>query len=128
MNETEFHQLVDSQLERIEAAIDEAGADIDYETSGNVMTLEFDDGSQIIINRQEPMREIWLASKSGGYHFKSIDGEWICSKLGLSCSLCSSKSVISTPMSRLIGFKHESRLGMLPLTHNKKEHDCALFY
>ncbi|CSA57239.1 frataxin-like protein [Vibrio cholerae] len=48
MNETEFHQLVDSQLERIEAAIDEAGADIDYETSGNVMTLEFDDGSQII--------------------------------------------------------------------------------
>ncbi|GHZ98864.1 cyaY protein [Vibrio cholerae] len=79
MNETEFHQLVDSQLERIEAAIDEAGADIDYETSGNVMTLEFDDGSQIIINRQEPMREIWLASKSGGYHFKSIDGEWICS-------------------------------------------------
>ncbi len=84
MNETEFHQLVDSQLERIEAAIDEAcGADIDYETSGNVMTLEFDDGSQIIINRQEPMREIWLASKSGGYHFKSIDGEWICSKTGL---------------------------------------------
>ena len=76
MNETEFHQLVDSQLERIEAAIDEAGADIDYETSGN-------DGSQIIINRQEPMREIWLASKSGGYHFKSIDGEWICSKTGL---------------------------------------------
>ena len=115
MNETEFHQLVDSQLERIEAAIDEAGADIDYETSGNVMTLEFDDGSQIIINRQEPMREIWLASKS-------------VQKLGLSCSLCSSKSVISTPMSRLIGFKHESRLGMLPLTHNKKEHDCALFY
>ncbi len=56
MNETEFHQLVDSQLERIEAAIDEAGADIDYETSGNVMPLEFDDGSQIIINRQEPMR------------------------------------------------------------------------
>ncbi|BCZ99125.1 cyaY protein [Vibrio cholerae] len=83
MNETEFHQLVDSQLERIETAIDEAGADIDYETSGNVMTLEFDDGSQIIINRQEPMREIWLASKSGGYHFKSIDGEWICSKTGL---------------------------------------------
>ncbi|CSB62794.1 frataxin-like protein [Vibrio cholerae] len=29
------------------------------------------------------MREIWLASKSGGYHFKSIDGEWICSKTGL---------------------------------------------
>ena len=63
MNETEFHQLVDSQMQIIEEAIDESGADIDFETSGNVMTLEFDDGSQIIINRQEPMKEIWLASK-----------------------------------------------------------------
>ncbi|MBN8115086.1 iron donor protein CyaY, partial [Vibrio vulnificus] len=65
MNETEFHQLVDSQMQIIEEAIDDSGADIDFETSGNVMTLEFDDGSQIIINRQEPMKEIWLASKSG---------------------------------------------------------------
>lgn len=47
MNDTEFHQLVDEQLEIIEQAIDDAGADIDYETSGNVMTLEFDDRSQI---------------------------------------------------------------------------------
>ncbi|MGR5540946.1 iron donor protein CyaY, partial [Vibrio campbellii] len=52
MNDTEFHQLVDSQMETIEEMIDESGADIDYETSGNVMTLEFEDRSQIIINRQ----------------------------------------------------------------------------
>jgi len=45
--------------------------------------LEFDDGSQIIINRQEPMQEIWLASKSGGFHFALKDGEWTCSKTGL---------------------------------------------
>lgn len=83
MNDTEFHQQVDEQLEIIEQAIDDAGADIDYETSGNVMTLEFDDRSQIIINRQEPMHEIWLASKSGGFHFKLQDGQWICSKTGL---------------------------------------------
>ncbi|MEI8672296.1 iron donor protein CyaY [Vibrio sp. SA48] len=83
MNDTEFHQQVDEQLEIIEQAIDDAGADIDYETSGNVMTLEFDDRSQIIINRQEPMHEIWLASKSGGFHFKLQDGQWICSKTDL---------------------------------------------
>ena len=83
MNDTEFHQLVDSQLQTIEEAIDESGADIDYETSGNVMTLEFDDRSQIIINRQEPMHEIWLASKSGGFHFQLKDAEWICSKTGV---------------------------------------------
>lgn len=83
MNDTEFHQNVDAQLQHIEEAIDNSGADIDYEVSGNVMTLEFEDRSQIIINRQEPMHEIWLASKTGGYHFKLIGDEWICSKTGV---------------------------------------------
>ncbi|MEZ9567004.1 iron donor protein CyaY [Vibrio artabrorum] len=83
MNETEFHQLVDIQMQNIEEAIDESEADIDYEVTGNVMTLEFENRSQIIINRQEPMREIWLASKSGGFHFKLIDDKWTCSKTGM---------------------------------------------
>jgi CyaY protein len=83
MNDTEFHQLVDDKMQIIEEMIDDSGADIDYETSGNVMTLEFEDRSQIIINRQEPMKEIWLASKSGGFHFAYQDEQWICSKTGL---------------------------------------------
>jgi CyaY protein len=83
MNETEFHQLVDIQMQNIEEAIDESEADIDYEVTGNVMTLEFENRSQIIINRQEPMKEIWLASKSGGFHFKLINNKWTCSKTGM---------------------------------------------
>ncbi|KUI96824.1 iron donor protein CyaY [Vibrio sp. MEBiC08052] len=83
MNDTEFHQLVDQMLEQIEQMIDDSGADIDYETSGNVMTLDFEDRSQIVINRQEPMHEIWLASKSGGFHFQYTAQQWICSKTGL---------------------------------------------
>lgn len=83
MNETEFHQLADIQMEKIEEMVDDSGADIDYEVSGNVMTLEFEDRSQVIINRQEPMREIWLASKSGGYHFQYDSKHWICSKTGI---------------------------------------------
>lgn len=83
MNDTEFHQLVDAQMQIIEESIDDSGADIDYEVSGNVMTLEFEDRSQIIINRQEPMHEIWLASKSGGFHFKLVEDKWTCSKTGM---------------------------------------------
>ena len=83
MNETEFHKLVDIQMQNIEEAIDESEADVDYEVTGNVMTLEFENRSQIIINRQEPMREIWLASKSGGFHFKLVDDKWTCSKTGM---------------------------------------------
>ncbi|KII80252.1 iron donor protein CyaY [Vibrio renipiscarius] len=83
MNETEFHQLADKQMQIIEEMIDDSGADIDFETSGNVMTLEFENRSQIIINRQEPMKEIWLASRSGGFHFAYVGQQWICSKTGV---------------------------------------------
>lgn len=83
MNTSQYHELVDVQWMAIEEGIDESGADIDYETNGNVLTLEFEDRSQIIINRQEPMKEIWLASRSGGFHFGYQDGEWICSKTGM---------------------------------------------
>lgn len=83
MNDTEFHQIVDVQMQTIEEMIDDSEADIDYETSGNVMTLEFEDRSQIIINRQEPMKEVWLASKSGGFHFSYQNEQWICSKTGM---------------------------------------------
>ncbi|WED21771.1 iron donor protein CyaY [Vibrio sp. JC009] len=83
MNATEYHELADEEFNRIEEAIDESGADIDYETVGNVLTLEFDDRSQIVINKQEPMQEIWLASKSGGFHFSFNGEQWICSKTGI---------------------------------------------
>ncbi|KXF82498.1 iron donor protein CyaY [Enterovibrio coralii] len=83
MNTSQYHELVDAEWMAIEEGIDESGADIDYETNGNVLTLEFENRSQIIINRQEPMSEIWLASKSGGFHFAYKDGKWLCSKTGM---------------------------------------------
>ncbi|WP_041394584.1 iron donor protein CyaY [Photobacterium profundum] len=82
MNDTEFHKLVDHALMIIEEGIDESGADIESETTGNVLTLEFENRSQIVINRQEPLHELWLASKSGGYHFKYNNGEWHCTRSG----------------------------------------------
>jgi CyaY protein len=82
MNDTEYHQIVDEVFNQLEETIDDSGADIDFEIIGNVMNLEFSDRSQIVINKQEPMKEIWLASKSGGFHFSYIDDKWICSKTG----------------------------------------------
>ncbi len=69
MNESEFHQRVDEMLLAIEEAIDESGADIDYENAAGILTLELENGSQIIINRQTPVKQLWLAVRSGGYHF-----------------------------------------------------------
>jgi CyaY protein len=60
----------------VERAIDDTDADIEFERSGNVLTLEFENRTKIIVNLQPPMSEIWIAAKSGGYHFRFIDGAW----------------------------------------------------
>jgi CyaY protein len=76
MTETEFNQLVDDTLSRIEWAIDRAGAEIEYETSSGILSLEFEDGTKIIINRQGATQELWMAAKSGGFHYRWSDGAW----------------------------------------------------
>lgn len=84
MNESEFNDIVDEIFIEIEDAIEEAcdnsGADIDYETTSGILTLSFINGSQIIINRQAPLKQIWVASKQGGFHFdfNGDSNQWIC--------------------------------------------------
>jgi CyaY protein len=69
MNESEFNQLAEATMIAIEDAIEESGADIDYDTISDILTLEFENGSQIIINKQGPTRQLWVAARSGGFHF-----------------------------------------------------------
>jgi len=76
MTESEFNQQVDAVLRRIEEAVDGGDADIECETSGGILELSFENGSKIIVNRQTAAREIWVAAKSGGYHFNWRDGGW----------------------------------------------------
>ena len=76
MNLAQFHQLVEQTWDEIEEKIDDEGLSVDTEIQGAVCTLTFDDDSQIIINKQEAMLELWLASKLGGFYFKYLDGEW----------------------------------------------------
>ncbi len=77
MTEREFNELADAIFKRIEAAIDDSGADIECTLNGGVMELEFDDGSKIIINRHAPNQEIWLAARSGGFHYSHHGGQWV---------------------------------------------------
>ncbi len=69
MNESKFNQLVEETMVAIEEAIDDSGAEIDYDNVADILTLEFSNGSRIIINKQAPLSQIWVAAKSGGYHF-----------------------------------------------------------
>lgn len=74
MTESEFTRLADDIFARIENALD--ANDLDYNLNGPVLEIEFDDGSKIIANRHTPNQEIWLAAKSGGFHYSYQDGQW----------------------------------------------------
>ena len=83
MEETEFNTLAEATLARIEQALDACGADIDYELqAGGVLELEFGDGSKIIVNRHAAAREIWVAARSGGFHFRREADRWIGTRDG----------------------------------------------
>jgi len=84
MDEQEFNQAAAAMLGRIEAALEASGADIDVELQeGGVLELEFANGSKIIVNRHGAAREIWVAAKSGGYHFKPESAErWVAARSG----------------------------------------------
>jgi CyaY protein len=82
MTESEFNKLTDAIFERIGQTIDNSGMDIECNPNGPVLELEFEDGSKIIINRHSPNQEIWLAAKSGGFHYALQEDRWISRRDG----------------------------------------------
>lgn len=75
-NDPSFSALVDDTLSSIEDALDRAGLDVDTSRSGPVLTIEFEDGSRIVVNGQEAMRELWVACRAGGFHFRREGASW----------------------------------------------------
>ena len=69
MKESEFSDLAAQTMVAIEEAIENSAADIDYDTISEILTLEFENGSKIIVNKQTPVSQLWVAAKSGGFHF-----------------------------------------------------------
>ncbi len=87
MGESEFLAQAEATLNAIEAALDRLNdadmTDVECSRSGNVLEIEFiDNGSKIIVNSQAAMQELWVASRSGGYHYKQKDGQWLNTRDG----------------------------------------------
>jgi len=81
MTESEFLALADSTLNAIEGALEQATDDTDLDVecsrSGNVLEIEcIASASKIIVNSQAPMQEMWIAAKSGGFHYKRVGDQW----------------------------------------------------
>lgn len=83
MEEREYQSLADAALGRIEAGIEGSGAEIECERAGGgILELEFDDGSKIVINKQAAVQEIWVAARSGGFHYRWDGSQWRDTRTG----------------------------------------------
>lgn len=76
MNTAEYIAEIDKVWDEIQTYVEDHDIDVDCFIIGSVFTVETADKKQIIINRQEPKHELWLASTQGAYHFKFQDGQW----------------------------------------------------
>jgi CyaY protein len=94
MDEREFLARAEAFLAHVEAVLDAADTDIDYERApGGVLELTFADGSQMVINRHAAAREIWVAARSGGFHFRWDGARWVDTR---------SQAELGAELSRLI--------------------------
>src|SRR5262245_4159792 len=75
MDENEFEARAQTVLEAIEHALEVADVDCERK-EGGVLEMEFDDGSKIIVNRHGAAREIWVAARSGGFHYRWDGTAW----------------------------------------------------
>ena len=80
MTDLDYLDQAETLLKAVEASCDrmndESDADIDNQRMGGMITLTFVNRSQIVINLQKPLQEVWLAAKAGGYHYHLVDGQW----------------------------------------------------
>lgn len=82
MSESEFQELAEATLAAIERAVDETDVDIEVSRAGNVLTLELGNGSKVVINSQAPMQQMWVAGKSGAFHYARSGDRWIDTRDG----------------------------------------------
>ncbi|CAA9421702.1 MAG: Frataxin homolog CyaY, facilitates Fe-S cluster assembly, interacts with IscS [uncultured Ramlibacter sp.] len=84
MTDPEYMDRAEALLRQVEDSCDrindETDADIDSQRVGGMVTLTFPNGSQIIINLQKPLHEVWLAAKAGGFHYRFDGSRWIDTK------------------------------------------------
>ena len=84
MTDTEYLDRAEALLTAIELNCDrlndDTDADIDNQRVGGMITLTFRNRSQIIINLQKPLQEVWLAAKAGGFHYRHDGSAWMDTK------------------------------------------------
>jgi CyaY protein len=82
MSENAFLAAAEAVLDQIESLLgtlaDQTDLDLDLDRQGNVLRVDFEQGSPLVINIHEAAREIWVAARTGGFHYRlQADGQWV---------------------------------------------------
>ena len=81
LTDAEFHTLTGEVLASIESTVDQwledDVVDIDAHRTGGLLELKLPNGSHLVLNTQPPLHELWLAARSGGFHYKHVSGRWL---------------------------------------------------
>ena len=76
-SESDFDALADAALAAIEQALEASGVEADFDAKpGGVLEIEFENGTKMVLNRHTAARELWVAAKAGGFHFRWDGAIW----------------------------------------------------
>ena len=104
LTDAEYRANANAVLASVEACIDawlqDDVVDIDTNRSGGLLELSFENGSKIVLNTQAPLQELWLAARSGGFHYRYAARQWVNTRGGLdlfdALSACASEQAGKT--------------------------------
>jgi CyaY protein len=86
LSDSDYHRLSQAVLASVEAQVDDMlqqdVIDIDSSRTGGLLEMTLPNGSKLILNTQPPLHEIWLAARSGGHHYRHVDGRWLDTRTG----------------------------------------------
>lgn len=111
MNDSEFNALAEAAFSGIEEALEASGVDLDFQMIGaGVLEIDFADGAKIIVNRHAAAREMWVAARSGGFHFRWDGRNWRDTRDDSELMLALSR-LVSAQLGRPVVFADASRQG-----------------
>ncbi len=86
LTDAAYRALAEAVLDAVEAQVDgwleDDVVDIDAHRTGGLLEMRFPNRSVLVLNTQPPLQELWLAARSGGYHYHFVDGRWLDTREG----------------------------------------------
>ncbi len=104
MLDSDFNDMVDDIVEQLEDELDELDTDLDIDSSGGLLRINFPNATSVILSRQIALHEIWVAAHSGGFHLSCVEGDWYCR---------TTKETLSELMGRVVSEQLEQSVSLL---------------